>query len=321
MKSGLFILLFLVSLWGGLTGIHTRNEAVQAGAQAYQKRQYGAALRWYREALATMKRPEEPVLLNAAHAAWQAQQPGLARTYYSRLLTSRNLPMRSVAQQQLGLLAGQRRDYVLAARFLRQALVDNPKNAAARYNYEAVLRYLNRRPEPEDALPDEPREQTGPQETTPQPKTQQGNQQSGALNDPTRQNQRQPPQARHDARGQQSPNQTGGPGGQDQTAFTPGQGQEQQVAQGRQPGSVRGLGDPTADSGSDAPAGSRQAGSENAAPDAAALQTQRARLQQMQLTPAQAQQLLEALRAAEQQYLQQLPRKAPRRSASSKPAW
>lgn len=321
MKSGLFFLLFLVSLWGGLTGIHTRNAAVQAGAQAYRQRQYGEALRWYQRALAALKRPEESILLNAAHAAWRANQPGLARAYYGRLLSSRNRRRRSVAQQQLGLLAAQRRDYARAARFLRQALVANPRNAAARYNYETILRYLNQRPEPENAPPGENKEQPGAEETTPQPESRKGNQQSGQLDDPTRPDQRQPPQARPDARGQRSPNQTGGPGKQDQTAFTPGQGQEQQVAQGRQPGSVRGLGDPTTDSPSDAPAARRQPGNENATPDAAALQTQRARLQQMQLTPAQAQQLLEALRAAEQQYLQQLPRKAPRPAASSKPAW
>ncbi|MCR5889723.1 hypothetical protein LRS06_18485 [Hymenobacter sp. J193] len=94
------------------------------------------------------------------------------------------------------------------------------------------------------------------------------------------------------------------------------------MAQGRQPGNVRGLGDPTADQPTSAPnAASRQPGAENAAADATQLQTQRARLQQMQLTAAQAQQLLNALRASEQQYIQQLPRQGPKPAPSSKPAW
>jgi hypothetical protein len=41
----------------------------------------------------------------------------------------------------------------------------------------------------------------------------------------------------------------------------------------------------------------------------------------MQLSPGRARQILESLGAAEQQYLQQLPRRAARKPASNKPAW
>jgi hypothetical protein len=52
------------------------------------------------------------------------------------------------------------------------------------------------------------------------------------------------------------------------------------------------------------------------------LQTQQERLKAMSLTPAQAQQLLDALRASEQQYLQQRPRdRQGKTPAPGTPTW
>ena len=51
------------------------------------------------------------------------------------------------------------------------------------------------------------------------------------------------------------------------------------------------------------------------------LQTQRERLQAMSLSPTQARQLLETLRAQEQQYLQQLTRPSAQKPDLSKPTW
>ncbi|MBG8555439.1 hypothetical protein I5L79_17955 [Hymenobacter sp. BT594] len=313
----------MISTWGGLTGIRVRNEAVQAGTRAYRAHRYAAAVQHYQRALAAMRQPEEALELNLAHAAWQGNQPVLARAYYSRLLNSRNRPLRSVAQQQLGVLQARRGDYAQAARLLRQALLTNPRNATARYNYEAVMRYLARRPDPGTPPPGQP---NGPDQVSnsdeQRPKPQAGDEQSGQRDNPARNDARQPPQSQPNAQGRSTPNQTGGAGNANPNSLNPGQGTEQQVAQGRQPGNVRGLGDPTTDQPTSTPnTASRQPGAENAAADATQLQTQRARLQQMQLTPAQAQQLLNALRASEQQYIQQLPRQGPKPAPSSKPAW
>ncbi|NVO85064.1 hypothetical protein HW556_09235, partial [Hymenobacter sp. P5252] len=109
-------------------------------------------------------------------------------------------------------------------------------------------------------------------------------------------------------------------GGAASGGFQPGAGPERNVARGSQPGTVRGLSD-EADSPA-APGGtSGRGGTEAAGLDEANQQTQRARLQQMNLSPGQARQLLEALRTAEQQYLQQLPRKATTPRDKNKPAW
>ncbi|MCR5889724.1 tetratricopeptide repeat protein [Hymenobacter sp. J193] len=172
MRSVLVILL-VISTWGGLTGIRVRNEAVQAGTRAYRAHRYAAAVQHYQRALAAVRRPDEALELNLAHAAWQANQPVLARAYYSRLLNSSSGPLRSVAQQQLGVLQARRGDYAQAARLLRQALLTNPRNATARYNYEAVMRYLARRPDPETpppASPTPPTRSATPTSSSPNPR-------------------------------------------------------------------------------------------------------------------------------------------------------
>ncbi len=325
MKSLLTGSVLLVSLWGGLTRIHDRNAAVQRGATAYARQQYAAAAAAYQEAALRFGATDDAVWLNLAHATARAGQPTEARTYYGHLLTSPNLPIRSVALQQLAALAAGRGEYAQAVTLLRQALLANPKNAGARYNYEVLREFLAaRRPQapappppgsdgsPETAQ-DGPRTQTRPKAG---PDTPGQRPDASQLQDPNS-----APEQRADANGQRDPNQPSAQsGGSAKGGFRPGAGEQRSVARGSQPGTVRGLSDE--ETGPEAPGGtSRRGGTEAAAPDEANLQTQRARLQQMNLSPGQARQLLEALHTAEQQYLQQLPRKATKPTDKSKPGW
>ncbi|ALD21114.1 hypothetical protein [Hymenobacter sp. DG25A] len=330
MRATLLFLLVLLGGWRGLTWVHDRNEAVRAGTQAYAQQNFARAAQEFRKALVAEKasRPTEAILLNLAHASNRAEQLPAARAYYGRLLTSPVPRVRSVAHQQLGVLSAQRGDYAQAVRLLRLALVANPTNAAARYNYEIVSRFLKRQPDPtipppQTDKPESPKpkppadKKADDKEPSQQSKPKPGQDRPGEANDENQpDNPDQPPQSRPNAQGQPKAQQPGNPAGTGADgSVKPGAGPEKQMAQGQQPGNTRGL------SSSDAPGANRGAGTENAATDAAQMKTQRARLQQMQLNPAQARQILDALRATEQQYIQQLPRKAPPKASSDKPAW
>jgi hypothetical protein len=101
---------------------------------------------------------------------------------------------------------------------------------------------------------------------------------------------------------------TPAPGTNAAGGFQPGTGERQPLPSGTTPGRQRGL-DASAASGTSTPTGQGRRPSTEGATDAdLQLQTQRERLKAMNLTPAQAQQVLEALRESEQQYLQQRPR-------------
>ncbi|SDX64717.1 hypothetical protein [Hymenobacter psychrophilus] len=325
MKILLTTLLLLFNFWDSLTRIHDRNAAVQRGAAAYANRQYAEAALAYREAALELDATDDALWLNLAHATLRAGRPGEARTYYGHLLTSPNRQMRSVALQQLAALAASRGEYAPAVALLRQALLADAGNAGARYNYEVLRRFLAGRttppPPPPPGTDGSPKKQPdGPREQQPQPKA--GPDASGQRPDPTQPNDPgSPPQARPDAGGRSDPTQpSAAPGGAASGGFRPGAGAERNVAQGREAGTVRGLSNE--ENGPAAPNGSSgRGGTEAAALNEANQQTQRARLQQMNLSPGQARQLLEALRTAEQQYLQQLPRKATAPRDETKPAW
>jgi hypothetical protein len=320
MKTALLLAALWLGAWQALLHIQERNVAVQRGATAYARQQWTAAAAAYQTAARVMRRPEEAVLLNLAHATLRAGRPAEARGYYSQLSTSKLAATRSIAFQQLSYIAARKADYAQALGLARQALLANPTNTDARYNYELLRELLNQ----QSARPQLPPPGTdggpgneGAAQKTPQPQA--GTDKPGQLNDRAPDS-RAAPQARPDARGQRNANEPSAQPGASANSRRPGSGQQQPIAQGSQPGAVRGLSNE--ETGPEAAGGnSRRGGTEAASNAEANLQTQRARLQQMNLSPGQARQLLEALHATEQQYLQQLPRKATKPADKTRPGW
>ncbi|PJJ59965.1 tetratricopeptide repeat protein [Hymenobacter chitinivorans] len=326
MRVLVVVLLLALPSWASLTRIRDRNEALLAAQTAYSRGEFTQAAQLYRRAVEKLGAQDEAVVLNTGHAFARAGQVAQARAYYGRLLASRAPAVRSVARQQLAVLAAQKGEYAQAVSLLRQALLADPTNKSARYNYELLRDFLARRPNepqmPPAAKPQPDANQPGKdQQPNRQPDTRPGQDKQGQRNDPTQpEDPRNQAQPRPDPAGQRNPNQPQpGAGSQAGENFQPGQGPQQRVAQGARPGSTRGL-----DSGAGAEANgarSPQAGSEQATLNDTQLQTQRERLQQMNLSPGQARQLLDALRTAEEQYLQQMPRRSAQKPDPKKPTW
>ena len=326
MRLGLAILLVAAGGWGGLTRVQNRNEAAQQAAAQYARGNFAAAANLYWRAVEEFGGQQEPLLLNLAQACAQAGRRAEAQAYYGRLLTSRTRAVRSTAQQQLAVLRAQQGEYAQAISLLRQALLTKPDNPAARYNYEVLSNYLVHNgnsphiPPPAAAQRRKQEQQeSDASNRTPQAGAQTGNQRQGQLNDPTQPDDpRNAPQAKQDPNGQRDPNQRSpAAGSAAQGGFQPGTGTRRNVASGTEPGNTRGL---DADAEGSA-SGWHRAGTEPATLDAVQLQTQRARLEQMNLSTGQAQQLLESLSAAEQQYLQQIPHKPTSKPAPDQPTW
>lgn len=330
MKSVLLLVLLVLGGWSSVTRIRDRNAAVEQAAAAYIRQDFAAAAQAYQRAVEELGATDEATILNLAHACVRAGQNSAAKAYYGRLLNSKTFSLRSVAQQQLGVLAVQKGDFAQAVGLFRLALLADPANAEARYNYEVLRDYIARRPNapripppsPTGEKADSKQASSKPPETTKQSGTRAGNDRRGELNEPNLPpDPKNAPQPRPDEAGKPDANQSGAaPGNTARDGFRPGAGTERRVSRGTEPGNSRGLG--TGAEGEETADGrSREADTEAATLDETQLQTQRARLQQMQLSPGRARQILESLGAAEQQYLQQLPRRAARKPASDKPAW
>ena len=294
-KAILYVLLVFNILGdrGGLNRVRDANAFAVAAQQAFNRGQYPEAVRQY-EKLRSLRTLSEQARLNLAHAYYRANQAGLARAEYAGLSTSADLLRRSVALQQLGLLAADEEDYQHAAELLQRALRANPGNGTARYDYEALARYLaNQSPSARPKLHKRPPQSgTGGQSRSAPPST-------DGSDEPTRQ-----------------------PGEQNRGGARQGQnGREQQQQQGNAPGLNAGLGPGTDPNNPNTNGGRRGSGQQAADSTAGRLQTERARLAESGLPLEKALMLLEALNAAEQQYLQQVP--APPRPAPdpTRPDW
>ena len=339
MKISLLLLFFLsagLPGWRWLTQVRAHNEA-QAQAQAALAAGHPAeAVYYYQQAaaLAGQRGAAPALLLNLGQAQQRAGQLGAARATYAQLLAPAvPAAIGSIARQQLaGLLAGQRQ-VAQAQALLRQALKLDPTNATARYNYELLSQYLaGQQPDnpalPTDAPPppssttpkQEPKKQPN-DKSDPSPAEQAGTARPGLAPDPAA---TPPPSG---TRGAPQPSNTGQPDRQQPTSnagnsaaggFRPGTGERRPLPTGTNAGRQRGLDASAEASGLNPSAGQgRRPGTEAATDADLQLQTQRERLKAMNLTPAQAQQVLEALRESEQQYLQQRPR--PRQGATPAP--
>lgn len=332
-------LLFLVlggPAWHLLTGVRDRNVAVADATAAYARGNASRAARAFTAALAAQhqRSPDPRLVLNLAHAQVRASQPEAAQATYGRLLAGTPARLGSIARQQLGVLAAQRGELAQALSLLRQALLLDPTNAGGRFDYEAVSDYLARRPNspqiaappkvPASAKSKDLNEKDSMEKNKPAEKK--GSDRKGEIDDnkPAPPAPNVPQASRPDAAGQadnQRPADNSGNAANGGRA--PGNGPTQPLANGTTPGPQRGL-DRTSTSATTGPAAagrSNRPGTDAATAADLSLQTQRERLQAMNLSPAQARQLLETLRAQEQQYLQQLTRPAAAKPDPSKPTW
>ena len=291
--------------WQWLVGVQQRNAAVaQAQAAARQERWATAAAAWQ---TAVAQHPDPAVLANLGFAQLQAGQAAAARRSYGQLLKPGTpATLGSVARQQLALLAAAQGRYVPALGLLREALRLDPRNAVARRNYERLQTYLDAQaankvpppqpqPQPDSTQKPKPAPRPAPApggaapSAAPKPKPTPGNAPQPQPEAPGPAGPRQPAPAQPQlGSGPATPLPTGPSSG-------PQRGLDTDAAPGPNPPRPRAL----------------RPGTETANPADAQLQTQRERLQALNLTPAQAHQLLETLRAQEQQYLQQVRRPAP----------
>jgi tetratricopeptide (TPR) repeat protein len=325
--------------WRWLVHVREHNAAQARGQAATASGRAAEAMYYYQQAVALAGRggPGPALLLNLAQAQARAGQVSAARLTYARLLAPAvPAPVGSAARQQLAGLLSRQGQVAQALALLRQALKLNPRNTTARYNYELLTQYLATQqpdnpalPSPTDAPPSSPSQPSptkakdkAPGGPAPAPAERAGTDHPGQAPDPA-------PATGSGTPGAPQPNASGQPdrqrpsatpGSSDNGGFRPGAGERQPLPSGTTPGRQRGLDTNTTENAGSPTVGatpSRRPGTEAATDADLQLQTQRERLKAMNLTPAQAQQVLEALRESEQQYLQQRPR--PRQGAAPAP--
>lgn len=145
------MLYLMLSVWlwwnelPALNQISRNNQARWAAERAYHSAQYPQAIRLYTQLSRVDGQPDPGVQLNLGHAYFKLGQYERAKRQYEPLLRIANPALRTAAATQLGVIACVRRDSAGALALFEQALLEDPANDAARYDYELIrTRFSNR---------------------------------------------------------------------------------------------------------------------------------------------------------------------------------
>lgn len=133
-------------LWSGSNNLDIGEIAkinkLKAEAEAaYKNKQYNVAIKRYEE-LIKLGVSEEAVLLNLAHSYFGSQDTTKAKDFYGKLIISKDKYMKSVANQQIGVIKANNKNYQESLLSFKESLRAMPENEEARHNYELVKKLL-----------------------------------------------------------------------------------------------------------------------------------------------------------------------------------
>lgn len=138
------IILFLVAslLFTDLDKIGKINSAKAEAKKAFLSGDFKTAIEKYSYLVDSLGVNEDEVRANLASAYFQANDTTHAQSTYQQLSQSANKKIKSVANQQLGVMANNQEKLEEALEYFKQALKAAPENEEARYNYEVVKKKL-----------------------------------------------------------------------------------------------------------------------------------------------------------------------------------
>jgi len=136
------VLLVIALLFTDLDKIGKINTAKSEAKKAFLSGDFATAAKKYRYLVDSLGVTEDEVRANLAAAYYQLKDTANALNTYSQIAQSPNARIRSVANQQLGVMADTKGKLEEALNYFRQALKAAPENQEARYNYEVVKKKL-----------------------------------------------------------------------------------------------------------------------------------------------------------------------------------
>jgi hypothetical protein len=118
------------------------NEAKEDAKEAYLAGNYEAAVSKYRYLVDSIGVAEEEVMMNLASSYFHLNDTSNAISGYQPLTLSLNNKIKSVANQQIGVLNNREGKFEEALNYLKQAIKADPLNDDARFNYEMIKKKL-----------------------------------------------------------------------------------------------------------------------------------------------------------------------------------
>jgi len=126
------------------------NSAKSEAKDHYERGEYKEAAAQYRTLVDSLGVNEDEVSMNLAHSYFQLNDTTNAQNNYLPLTNSTNPKFRSLANQQLGVMANRTGKIEEALSYFKNALKADPANDEARYNYEMVKKKLEEKKKQEE---------------------------------------------------------------------------------------------------------------------------------------------------------------------------
>ncbi len=123
------------------------NKTKKAAESAYLAGNYETAAAKYKILTDSMGVSEDEVFLNMAHSYFHLNDSANSTSAYNQLISSSNKEIKSIAYQQLGVMAKNNQLLEEAESMLKSSLRANPLNQEARYDYEVVKKLLQKQNE------------------------------------------------------------------------------------------------------------------------------------------------------------------------------
>ena len=140
--KGIFlVLLFLPASW---TRVSLLNAAIDQAAASYAATEYEKAIKDHRVLIEEFQLVSEYLDFNLGLSYHYASQPEEAAANFDKASQSIDERLSSFAFNQGGVVLGNKQDYEAALSKFQSALIQNPLNEEARYNYELLARWLKR---------------------------------------------------------------------------------------------------------------------------------------------------------------------------------
>ncbi len=292
--SILFIYLFIsVSAFATdpVTKIAKANEAKKLAEKAFKDGNYKEALAQYNYLLDSLKYTDEAALLNRAHSYFQLKDTLSAFEQYREASLSANRQIKSTALNQLGNLSEQQKQLKEGLQFYKEALRSNPNNKEARFNYELLKKKMEQqeqqKQDDQNKDKNEENEDQKQEEESKKESEDSENQKEQENEEKSKEGESEEQKDKENAEEQKK---------SDEQSDKQKEGEEKEQQEGEEKQDAK-------QDSTRMPPSTKQ------------------KLESMNVSEEKAQMILEALRNKEAQYLQQMRKKATKRSDSGKPDW
>ncbi|WP_209330809.1 hypothetical protein [Lunatimonas salinarum] len=152
----LAILLLIPASWNK---IRERNHALDEAEAAYMSTDFEESVRRHLALISDQQITDPQVKFNLALSYQNNGQEEEALKTYSEISGSQQLQIASLGANQAGVLEGRESNYKEALAYFKTALLKNPDNEVARYNFELLSRWLEENEEEEKEQQDQEEEE------------------------------------------------------------------------------------------------------------------------------------------------------------------